>query len=311
MEMIVGGTILIALFILIAGVLWLKGTVLTSTMTKYSVLFPNVGTLQAGDPVMVNGVKKGTVVTIGLRGTRVAAVIQLGKDVALTDSSRVTVQNIGIMGERMIGIQLSEKGHLLQPNRKDGTVVQYANGYFDAGIAEAMGLLGNVLTDVQTLLGNVSAIMDSTVGDTAFQQQFKTIMVRLDTVSGVAQQMLVENRPALGRSIAMLDTVTRDINTIVKENRQHISTMTANGSDVSERLVVIVRKADSLTSSIAAMVDKVNKGEGTVGLLMNNGQVYYDLKKSISDLDSLVNNVNHDGLKVRIKLGFKNKKEKK
>jgi phospholipid/cholesterol/gamma-HCH transport system substrate-binding protein len=304
MELVVGGTILIALFILIAGVLWLKGVSITSTMVNYTILFPNVGTLQLGDPVVVNGVKKGTIKTIVLRGSRVAALIKLDKDVPLTDSSRVTVQNIGLMGERMVGIQLSDKGSLQHPNNKDGSVVQYVNGYFDAGIAEAMGMLGTVLVQVQTLLGNVSSVMDSTVGDTVFQHQFKTIMARLDTVSNVTQHMLTDNRPALNRSIATLDKVSQDIQTVVQDNKQHISTIAANGSDLSQRMIVIARKADSLTASVAVMIQKINNGEGTVGLLMKDGQFYYDLKKSINDLDSLVKNVEHDGLKLRVKLGF-------
>jgi len=309
MELVVGGTILIALFILIAGVLWLKGAAITTKMVDYTILFPNVGTLQLGDPVMVNGVKKGKVQSIDLSGSKVAAVIKLEKDVTLTDSSRVTVQNIGLMGERMVGIQLSDKGQILYPNNKNGSVVQYVNGYFDAGIAEAMGMLGTVLVEVQALLGNVSSIIDSTVGDTVFQRQFKTIMMRLDTVSNVTQHMLTDNRPALNRSIATLDKVTQDIDAVVQENKQHISTIAANGSDLSQRMIVIARKADSLTASVATMINRINNGEGTVGLFMKDGQFYYDLKKSVSDLDSLVKNIERDGLKLRIKLGFR--KEKK
>jgi len=109
-ELIVGGTIFIALFILIAGVLWLKGALVMNKMVQYSVLFPNVGTLQPGDPVVVNGVRKGSVSTIDLKGARVAVTINLDKDVALTDASKVTVQNIGLMGERMVGIQLDAAG---------------------------------------------------------------------------------------------------------------------------------------------------------------------------------------------------------
>jgi hypothetical protein len=37
---------------------------------------------------------------------------------------------------------------------------------------------------------------------------------------------------------------------------------------------------------------------------MKDGKLYYDIKKSVNDLDSLVKNVERDGLKLRIKLGF-------
>ncbi|MDD5674905.1 MAG: MlaD family protein, partial [Chitinivibrionales bacterium] len=102
MELMVGGSILLAVFILIASVLWLKEISVLAKLVSYTVLFPNVSTLQPGDPVMVNGVKKGMAQEIFLRNQRVAVEIALDKSVGLTDSARITVQNIGIMGERMI-----------------------------------------------------------------------------------------------------------------------------------------------------------------------------------------------------------------
>jgi len=121
--------------------------------------------------------------------------------------------------------------------------------------------------------------MDSTVGDTIFQREFKTIMVRLDTVSNVTQHMLTDNRPGLNRSIVTLDKVTHDIDAVVQENKQHISTIAANGADLSQRMIDIARKADSLTTSVATMIHAINNGEGSVGMLMKDGQFYYDLKK--------------------------------
>jgi len=55
MDLVVGASILLALFILIAGVLWLKEVSITRRMVSYTVLFPNIGALQGGDGVMVNG----------------------------------------------------------------------------------------------------------------------------------------------------------------------------------------------------------------------------------------------------------------
>jgi phospholipid/cholesterol/gamma-HCH transport system substrate-binding protein len=288
MELIVGGTILIALFILIAGVLWLKAAMVTSKMVQYTVLFPNVGTLQLGDPVMVNGVKKGAVASISLQGVRVGVVIDLDKEVVLTDASRITVQNIGLMGERMVGIQLNSGGKPYAPNQKGNHDPVYIQGYFDTGIAEAMGMIGTVLGDVQVLVKNVGGIVDSTVGDGSFFMQFKRIVSRLETLTAMAES---------------------DVNGIVDSNKARVSAILSNGSELSARAVAITGKVDSLTSALAFMVDRINKGEGTAGLLLKDDRFYYDLKKSIGDLDTLVKEIERDGLKLRIRLGF-GKKEK-
>jgi phospholipid/cholesterol/gamma-HCH transport system substrate-binding protein len=308
MEFMVGGFILIALFIVIAGVLWLKSSTLTRSMVEYTVLFPNIGTLSEGDPVMVNGVRKGVTGKVSLVGARVSVVMKIDKSVPLTDSSRITVQNIGLMGERMLGVQLTDRGKVLRPSTKRSITV--INGYFDSGIAEAMGMVGTVMNDVRTLIANVATMVDSTVGDTSFYRTFRHIVHRLDTVTVLAQSLIADNRAKIDRSVSNISMVTSDIKQLLDSNKTQVNTIVSNGTQLSSRAVTIVGKVDSLTSSLQTMVSKIQHGQGSIGLLMNDEQFYRDLKKSVADLDSLVNEVQTDGLKLRLKLGFKKEKKK-
>ncbi len=308
MEFAVGGFILIALFICIAGILWLKSSSVTRSMVEYTVKFPNIGTLSEGDPVMVNGVRKGLVGTIQLQGVSVWVVIRLDKSVILTDSSVVTVQNIGLMGERMIGIQLSDRGKRLECSKKGS--ITFINGRFDSGIAEAMGMIGTVMNDVRALLANVSMIVDSTVGDTTFYHTFRNIVNRLDTVTVLARSLVVENRPKIDRSINNVTTVTTDIKDLLDANKAQLNTIVSNGTQLSSQAVVVVAKVDSITTSLQEMVAKIQQGKGTLGLLMTDDHFFTDLKKTVNSIDSLVSEVQDDGLKLRIKLGFKKEKKK-
>ena len=300
MELIVGGTILIAAIILIAGVLWLKGAMVTGKMVEYTVLFPNIGTLNLGDLVMVNGVKKGNVSNVYLYGPKVAVDIKLDKDVPLTDSSKITVQNIGLMGERMVGVQLSGKGALCKPNGKGKNGTTYINGYFDTGIAEAMGMVGTVLGDVRELVKNVSLIVDSTVGDTAFFRKFRRIVSRIDTVTNLAENLIANNRPSINRSIAAVERMTSDVGSLLDTNKPRLNIILANGAELSSRGVTVVGKIDSLTQNIQTMINRINNGEGSIGLLLKDEQFYHDLKKSIGDLDTLLGEINRKGLKLNI-----------
>jgi phospholipid/cholesterol/gamma-HCH transport system substrate-binding protein len=307
MELMVGGFILVALVILIAGVLWLKSSVFTQAMAEYSVLFSNVGTLQEGDPVMVNGVRKGVAKSITLNGPKVTVVIKIDKTVALTDSSTITVQNIGLMGERIIGIQLSEKGARLKHNGKGN--ITYIRGHFDSGIAEAVGMVGTVLADVRMLVANVASIIDSTVGDTSFYNAFRNIVGRLDSVTVLALSLIEDNRGKIDRSITNIKTVTTDIKDLLDSNKAQINAIVSNGTRLTERALVIAGTVDTITTSLQSMVQRIEKGEGSVGKLMHDEQFYADLKKAVADLDTLVSDVQEDGLKLRLKLGFKEKKK--
>jgi phospholipid/cholesterol/gamma-HCH transport system substrate-binding protein len=309
MDLIVGGSILLSIVILISGVLWLKGASVSRKMVTYTAIFPNVGTLQVGDPVMINGVTKGDVGDIQLRGSQVAVILKIEKDVNLTDSCRVIVQNIGLMGERGIGVQYSTKGKRFSPNSNhDTTLIQ---GYFDTGIAEAMGLLGNVLVQVQDLTGNVSTILASTVGDTAFMNLFQTMVNRLDTITDVAQKLVVENKPLINSSVQNVTTVTSDLKNLLQRNSGHIDSIIANGDALTSYTLSIASKVDSLTTNVKTIVDKVNRGEGSLGMALKDEQFFKDVKTSVADLDTLVKAVKSDALKLRLVqiLGFGKKKK--
>ena len=308
MDLVVGGSILLALFILIGSVLWLKEADVTREMVEYTVLFPNIGTLQLGDPVMVNGVKRGIASRVRLRKARVAVTMKLDKHIRLTDSSTITVQNIGLLGERMIGIQLSEAGTPYPPStRKDTTFI---DGYFDSGIAEAMGMLGTVLSDVEALVANVEQIVNSTVGDSEFVRLFKRIALRLDTASSVAGSLVSENRHKIDRTLANIHELSEEIREVVEVNRPGVDAVVANGAELTERAVGIVEEIDSVTGSIKRIVGSIEEGEGSIGMLVEDEDFYRDLKQSVADLDTLVREVKDDGLKLRVKLGFKKSKKK-
>jgi phospholipid/cholesterol/gamma-HCH transport system substrate-binding protein len=307
MDLIVGASILTAIVILIAGVLWLKEVSVSRKMVEYAVLFPNVGTLQVGDPVMINGVSKGSVKKIFLHKNDVAVVLEVDKKVHLTDSCKISIQNIGLMGERGVGLQYAENGKTIHPLKGNDTT--FLTGTFDSGIAEAMGMLGKVLGEVQILAGNVASIVEQTVGDTSFISLFKVIVARLDTISLVAQNLLDNNQGAITTSVKNLQSVSLQVKQLIERNGPEIDSIVANGEELTARAVFIADNIDTLTQSVQTILDQMQNEESSIGKLLRDKELYHDAKKTLADLDTLVRNVQEDALKLRIKFGFGRKKK--
>lgn len=301
-DLIVGASIFAALFILIAGVMWLKEVNVARKMVTYTVHFPNVGTLQVGDPVTVNGVKRGAVARMYLKNSRVAVDMKLSRSIRLTDSCTVTVQNIGLMGERMIGIQLTSKGTPYSPNEGDSTT--WIAGNFDSGIAEAMGMLGAVLGDVEVLVASVRDILNETVADTQFAVVFHDVVDRLDNVTVLVEHLVETNKPGIDRTVSDLQVVSRDLRTLVEDSRADISTIAENGADLTERALLVAERVDSIAMSARALMNTIEDGEGTLGLLVENEAFRQDFETSLANIDTLVRDVQDHGLKLRVKLGF-------
>jgi phospholipid/cholesterol/gamma-HCH transport system substrate-binding protein len=306
-DLIVGATILVALFILIAGVLWLKEALVARKMVSYTFLFPNVGTLQVGDPVMANGVTKGRVIAIRLRDEMVATVIDIEKEIVITDSARIVVQNIGLMGERGVGVLLARSGIPLKPSSKKDTT--FIKGYFDTGIAEAMGMMGTVLSEVKGLLDNFYSLLGSTVGDTGLFRPFRILVKRLDTLSAVAEKLVVGNAPMITSSVKNLNSASAQLKDLLDRNGGNMELILKNGQALSAYSLALAVKVDSLTVSIQSVVKGIQNSQGALGMLINDRDFSRDLRQTVANVDSLVSEVRNDALKLRVKLGFGSKKK--
>lgn len=304
-DLIVGGVIFISLFILIAGILWLKEVSLSRKMAKYTIVFPNVGHLQPGNPVKVNGVRQGSVSKIYLYESKVAVEIKLDKEVTITDSCTFVVQNIGIMGERMIGIQLGGGGTPYIPDTKDS--VTYINGFFDSGIAEAMGMMGSVLNQVQALVDTVDMILQETVGNKEFITFFNTVISRLDTIILVVDNLVQGNERKINTSLNNIHAITADLKTLLETNKTNVNAIVEDGSQLTQIALSIAARIDTITVSVNDIVTGIENGQGSIGMLVEDESVVRDLKTAINDLDSLINDISDDALKLRIKL-FGNRK---
>jgi len=307
MDLIVGASILVAVVILIGGVLWLKEVSVSRKMVDYAVLFPNVGTLQVGDPVMINGVSKGAVKSIYLRGNDVAVVLEIEKNVRITDECRIMIQNIGLMGERGVGLQYSQSGNLFNPIKGNDTT--FLSGSFDTGIAEAMGMLGSVLGEVQVLAGNLASIVEQTVGDTSFITLFKALLARLDTITVEVQGLVRENRGSINKSVANLKALTEEARVLLERNSPVLDSIAADGKALSSRALLVAGNIDSISVSVRMLLKQIQDEEGTVGKVLQDKNLYEDLKKTVADLDTLVTSVQNDALKLRIKFGFGKKRK--
>jgi len=307
-DLVVGASILVALFILVAGMLWLKEASLASKMVNYLVVFPEVGTLQLGDPVYINGVKKGTVSTIELRGTEVGTILNIDRKIRMTDSVRIAVVNVGLLGERGIGVTLSPQGRtvpFISADSKDTVVIR---GRFDTGISEAMGMLGTVLSEVETLVVNVAGILDATIGDAAFINRFHDIVGRLDTVCIVANRLLIRNEPVLNAAMTDLKKVSADLKQLLARNGPGIDSIVAGGDQLMTKGMALVEQAESLVVDVQGVLHNIESGNGSLGKLYTDESFYKDLKDVVASVDTLVGEVRQDALKLRVRLGFGRKK---
>ena len=309
-DLLVGVVILIALVSFVAGIMWLKAFSFTQQMVNYTAVFSNIGGLQAGDPVTVNGLRKGTVAGIELYGSLVAVHFRLEKNVPFTDSAEVAVKNIGLMGERKVEISLSDKGTRFQPN-EGRNVRQYIRGNFDSGIAEALGMLGDFMGDATALIDSVSSLLEQTLGSPEFKDFYDRTVVRLDTIIEVVDRLLETNEKKIDQIVNSLRTTTRNLDVIVADNRTGINNIVANADTLTARAADLMFDLDSLIADLQSITGKIDTGNGAIGQLINDSETIEELMRTVAKLDTLLGEVRDDGLRLRVRLGFGEKRRQK
>lgn len=259
--------------------------------------FTQVSTLVLDDPVKVNGVKLGKVESIELSGHRVVVKIRLRTDVKIPKDSEIRVQNIGIMGERQIGMILGDSTSYFAPGDTIG-------GQFDAGIAEALGLVGEVCDSTKVLLESVKEALNQTVVNPEFQQRFKTLLVKAEKLEDRVMLLLNTTDPKLKQSLEGLNQVTVKVNDLIDGVKPPIDNMFANTDKLMGNADKLIGELEMVTNHldqlVATVQTKVNSKDNTVGILLNDRALHDDLVKTVRSADSLVRVILQDGLDINV-----------
>jgi phospholipid/cholesterol/gamma-HCH transport system substrate-binding protein len=294
-NIVVGLFVLLSLFILLFGVYFLKEAKPGQKTDSYTAWFPQVSTLQDGDPVKVNGVKAGKVEGIALDKGRVKVSIKLNRGIAIPKDSEVRIQNIGLMGERQIGILLGKSTDMIPPGGD-------MEGNLDAGIAEAMGIAGEVFVEAETLVNSLRNVMDSTVGKPEFVQTFNGLVRQTEDVSRRLGVFLDEIDPKVKTSLNNLENASSQVRFILKEQEQPVRTIIQNGQEVSSKLKDVVEKADRVADEMNRLLARANSSNSTLGAMLNDSTFYVELRQTLNSADSLFRQIQKKGLDVNVNL---------
>lgn len=276
-ELKVGSVVIVGALILFFGIVWVKDYKFNVKRFDYSVLFPNVGTLEVGDPVSVLGVKKGEVRKIALSGNDVLVTFNLMDDVDLRNDAKFTVMNIGLMGERFINIIPGVSSVSLDLSYP-------VHGFYDTGIPEVMGMMGAAIDEVRHLV----AILEGTVGTPAATTSIKNIIANMERISSDLRMLTEENKEKISQTVEDLSVSSARMRSFVDRNEQKLQGTLDNFNEASGNIAVISGRMDSLSVSVHNLITDLEAGRGTLGKALKEDSLYQSLLKTAVDLDSLL-----------------------
>ncbi len=313
-DALVGASVLIVIVVMIGTILWLNQSSVGERRDKVVVRTRDVGGAGLGSPVMIRGVQSGRIdqVTLGDNGWVVVR-LALDPDITMPDDPVVLLQSASLFGEWQANL-LSAAG--VPADRELRAAITEARGAGDTlpgallpDIAQLTAVAGRIAGDVAEVADRVRTVFDDSaalelrgtirsVADVSAELQ-RTVARQsrnLDSVSVDVQRGVRD----LSIAAAVIDSVARrvdastsrgEIQSIVSTAQQAASELLATSRQLRTLSVDVERTQVRLESAVAnadSVFTKMNRGDGTMGRLVNDPRLYSNSDSLMVELRALV-----------------------
>lgn len=280
-ELKTGILAVVFLMLAIFGFNYLKGSNLLENERVFYAQYPHVGGLAVSAPVSINGLDVGKVLDIELQGQQGELLVKfsIATDFEFTNKSVAKIFSGGLIGGRSLAIipDFSEA-----PMAKSGDTLtgNLEKGMIDAVSDRLLPLEQKVnlsLEQLDSLLIGFNNVLDA-----EGQQALKQTLLKLNSTAGSFRSasaelngLLADNREKMDRTFTNLDKTA------------------ANVAVLSDSLAKM--ELNQMVASMQQTLEKVNNimtaidnGEGSVGKLLNDNELYDNLSGASGQLEQLL-----------------------
>jgi phospholipid/cholesterol/gamma-HCH transport system substrate-binding protein len=273
-EVRVGFFVLVGFLAVVIAIFMLTDVSTLRNRYVVTAMVPDAGGMRKGDPVQMLGVNIGRVRSFELGPGGVAVRLELNNEYPVPLDSRVVVSSGGLLGGSVAEVipgsspQRLGRGALVQ-----GTS---ANGVFDT--AADLGLRADtVLTRLQAMFSEQTV---GAVGTSAVQLQ--TRLAELSALAADQHRELNQLSASLRRSAQGVESATAG---------PELANSIARIDQITQRLDATVTSLDQAGTSLATVIGRLEQGDGTLGKLMQDDELYNNLNTAAFNLNALAEDI--------------------
>ena len=278
---------LFAIVVLVIGwgvIKYLKGIDVFSSTNVYYAYYDQVGGIQPASHVMIYGVKVGTVTNVKLNTDPTKGVeveLTIDNEYQIPVDSKAKIYSDGLMGGKAVEIVYGSSAEML-PN--EGTIQT-------AKSTDLMELAGsemeNMLAKVTVIMDNLTQTLESVNALMAQNTASLTSIVsNVDGLTGNANEMLAKERVHLEQTLESLGKFSKSLG----DNSTEIEAILGNLNTFSGQLAQsnLVAEVESTVAKLNEVLAAMNDKNGSVGKLLNDGELYENLTEASDNLSVLL-----------------------
>ena len=280
-EVKTGILAVVAIFLFIYGYSFLKGSNIFDSSRTFYVTYQNVEGLETSAPVTINGLTVGKVQTIDFVDSKgeLLVTFTVEKDFKFSKNSTVRIYSSSLIGGKQIAIIPDSESKVIA---KSGDTL---HGEIEKGMLEAMtGGLKPLEQKVLTTLANLDSLVLNlnNVLDDPTRENLRQSVSNLN-------QTLVSFKNSSYKLNSMLD-VNKDKISSTMDNLEVTSENFSKFSDSLSKIETgkIVKDLETITSRFDAVLEGLEKGEGSMGKLLKDDKLYNNLEGASRQLEQLL-----------------------
>jgi phospholipid/cholesterol/gamma-HCH transport system substrate-binding protein len=292
-ETKVGIITVFAVTILILGYNYLKGKdIFTDTVDIYAE-YAQINGIKESNSILYNGFVIGKITKLSLssRGTIIAR-LTIKPELQIPDNTIAKIVSQDLLGAKAIELFLGdsrtfiEEGDTIRTDM-EMSLAESVNSQvlpIKQKAEQLLGTVDSILVSVQYIL-NPNFRMNIDESFASIKRSIETLEITSTRVDSMVKFQAARFK--------VITNNIESISTNLKNNNEKITNILQNIDQISDSLTKVnfvetIDRANKALSDIAIITEKINTGQGTLGMLVNDEMLYKNLNQSSKDLDKLL-----------------------
>ncbi|MEM1095254.1 MAG: MlaD family protein [Bacteroidota bacterium] len=294
-ELKVGLSIVVAVVVFVLGVRYFQDVPLFRGTYDLTSSFENAGGLISGNPVRVSGVAVGKVRGVELNPETglVDILVRIDEGIRIPEGSTATVTGFDALGAVQLTVELGPPGN---PPIPDGGVLPAAEG---------SDLLGDLTDRAPQLVDKIDSVLlglDERLDEagtlyTNPQGEMAQLLISARTTSETLSRILQQEQSRLRSVLDNTTQLTADLGTTARDTGDSLQVTLNRVNGLLATMETQIAGLDSTTMRLNSILRKIDEGEGTIGLMINDPSLYHRLDSTTASMNSLLQDIEKDPVK--------------
>lgn len=277
-EFKIGLWVIIGLVILVFGIDFLKGVNLFTPSNYYVVRYDNVQGIEVAAPVTIDGYKVGQVRSVKFdyeNPGKIEVVMALDKKLRVPEDSYAEITPTLMSGTKI-------EMHL-------GKSKTYLPVGGEVNASEAKDFLASIQSDVVPTVNNILPQIDSLLTNLNNIAGNPALTTSINRFDGITSNLLTTSQGlniTMGRSVPAILSRAGSIAMSLDTTAANLGTLSYQLKELP--LNATVENVKALTANLEAFSKDLRNPNSTLGMLMNDPELYNRLNRVAADVDSLI-----------------------